>query len=241
MPVDPATLGWHPDAIKRAKAYASRSRSRISPLIQQLYKLRPLRPLCRKLCHRLEGGPMHSVTWREILARYHGVSLGRYSYGAILAPGLLPPGTRVGAYCSTGSDLIVRRRDHPVARPFLHPFFYNSVLGFLNHDTIPQVRDNPLSIGNDVWIGDRVTILTGCKTIGNGAIIAAGAVVTRNVAPYGIVGGVPARPMRQRFDDQTIIALEASRWWERDIASLIADPPFSGILGPEPQTPKPRT
>lgn len=178
---------------------------------------------------------MHSTTWRDILQTYHAVFVGPYSYGSMLTPGVLPAGTHVGNYCSVGSDLILRRRDHPTDRPFLHPFFYNSALGLLQRDSIPLDRDNPLTIGHDVWIGDRVTILGGCKTIGNGAVIAAGAVVTRDVAPYTIVGGVPARLMRQRFDTTMIAALEASHWWDRDIASLIADPPFPGILGPEPK------
>lgn len=129
----------------------------------------------------------------------------------------------------------VRRRDHPVGRPFLHPFFYNSALGLLDRDTIPAEADNPLTIGHDVWIGDRVTILGGCRVIGNGAVLAAGAVVTRDVAPYTIVAGVPARPLRTRFDEARIAEIEATRWWERDIASLIADPPVGEILGSPPQ------
>ena len=231
--------GWHPDALARAQNAANKARSPFSSLIRRIYRVRRLRPLCRKLCDRFEGGLMHSATWRDILQTYHAVFVGRYSYGSILTPGVLPAGTRVGNYCSVGSDLILRRRDHPTDRPFLHPFFYNSALGLLQRDTIGLTRDNPLTIGHDVWIGDRVTILSGCKTIGNGAVIAAGAVVTRDVAPYTIVGGVPARPMRQRFDTTMIAALEASHWWDRDIASLIADPPFPGILGPEPGDPEP--
>lgn len=121
--------------------------------------------------------------------------------------------------------------DHPLGRPVLHPFFYNHRLGLLLHDTIPDNRDNPLTIGADVWIGDRVTILAGCRSIGNGAVIAAGAVVTRDVAPYTVVAGVPARPLRQRFDAARIAEIEASRWWERDPASLIQRPPFTGIVG----------
>ena len=232
MTQDHSPAGWHPDALARAQHAANTARSPLSPMIRRLYKVRRLRPLCRKLCDRLEGGLMHSATWRDILQTFHSVSVGRYSYGAILTPGVLPAGTRIGSYCSVGSALIVRRRNHPTERPFLHPFFYNSALGLLDRDSIPPDRDNPLTVGHDVWIGDRVTILSGCRRIGNGAVIAAGAVVTRDVAAYSIVGGVPARLMRQRFDAAMIAALEASRWWERDIASLIAAPPFAGISGP---------
>lgn len=173
-----------------------------------------------------------SQTWRGLLHHYHGVEIGRYSYGDILTAGLLPKGTCVGAYVSVGTGLIVRRRDHPLDQPVLHPFFYNSALGLLEKDTIALDQDNPLTIGNDVWIGDRVTILSGCKAIGNGAVLAAGAVVTRDVPPYTIVGGIPAKPIRARFGPDKIMALERSLWWERDIASLIKAPPFDAFLDP---------
>ena len=68
-------------------------------------------------------------------------------------------------------------------------------------------------IGNDVWIGYEAVIMAGVH-IGNGAIIAARAVVTKDVPPYTIVGGVPARPIRKRFDKETIRQLETLKWWE---------------------------
>lgn len=70
-------------------------------------------------------------------------------------------------------------------------------------------------IGNDVWIGYEAVIMPGV-TIGDGAIIGTRAVVTGNVPPYTIVGGVPAKPIRKRFDDATIEKLEAMRWWDWD-------------------------
>jgi acetyltransferase-like isoleucine patch superfamily enzyme len=173
---------------------------------------------------------MLSQTWRAILYDVHGVEIGRYSYGAILNAGVLPRGCKVGNYCSVGSELIVRRRDHPLARPFLHPFFYNHRLGLLEHDTIPSDTDNPLIIGHDVWIGDRVTVLSGCRRIGNGAVIAAGAVVTRDVAPYAIVAGVPARTIRYRLDETRRAELETSRWWEYRIDEIIAASPVTDIF-----------
>ena len=223
--------GWHPNALARAKHAARQARSPLSSVIRRMYRIRRLRGLCRKLCDTREGGLMHSATWRDILQQYHGVTVGRYSYGAILTPGVLPEATSIGNYCSVGRDLIVRRRDHPLDRPFLHPFFYNKALGFLQKDSIPLDRDNPLTVGHDVWIADRVTVLGGCRSIGNGAVIAAGAVVTRDVPPYAVVGGVPARLLRMRFGDDRIAAIEASGWWARDVADLIAEPPFGDILG----------
>lgn len=74
-------------------------------------------------------------------------------------------------------------------------------------------------IGNDVWIGYEAIIMPGVK-IGDGAIVGTRAVVTGDVPPYTIVGGVPARPIRKRFDDETIRRLEALRWWEWDEEKL---------------------
>ena len=222
---------WRSDAEAVARRLESGATTRLAGFLRCLYRYSRLRGLCRKICWRLEGGAMFSTTWRDILQIWHGAEVGRYSYGDILIPGLLPQGTRVGTYCSVGSELIVRRRDHPVDRPFLHPFFYNSRLGLLTQDTIQQDEDNPLSIGNDVWIGDRVTILSGCRLIGNGAVIAAGAVVTKDVPAYAIVGGTPARVIRMRFGQDRITEIEASEWWNKGIASIITEPPVSGILG----------
>ena len=70
-------------------------------------------------------------------------------------------------------------------------------------------------IGNDVWIGYEAVILSGV-TIGDGAIIGTRAVVTKDVPPYTIVGGVPAKPIRKRFDEQTIKTLEEISWWNWD-------------------------
>lgn len=68
-------------------------------------------------------------------------------------------------------------------------------------------------LGNDVWIGYEAVILSGV-TIGDGAIIGARAVVTKDVPPYTIVGGVPAKPIRRRYDGETISTLEKLRWWD---------------------------
>jgi acetyltransferase-like isoleucine patch superfamily enzyme len=218
------------DAPARAARIDERRRSWLSPLIVALYA-RNRRRLARSLCHRLEGRLMCSDSWRDILRRFHGIEVGAYSYGDILTPGILPRGSRVGAWCSVGTGLIVRRRDHPVERSVMHAFFYNSHLGLLPQDSIPRDEDNPLEIGHDVWIGDRVTILSGCRRIGNGAVLAAGSVVTRDVPAYTIVGGVPAKALRDRFPEAKAAALEASRWWEKSLSDLVADPPFEDLFG----------
>jgi virginiamycin A acetyltransferase len=215
-------IKWRNDAISRAGNAERRSRHSLSWLLIYAYRFRRLRGLVYALCLKLEGGAIWSKSLRAILSRYHDVEIGPYSYGDIMRPGALPEGSTVGAYCSVGAQLIVRRRDHPVDESVLHPFFYNAALGLLEEDAIHPNVANPLKLANDVWIGDRVTILSGCNSIGNGAVVAAGAVVTRNVPAYAVVGGVPARVLKMRLDEQQRAELENSRWWEADIATLIS-------------------
>ena len=85
--------------------------------------------------------------------------------------------------------------------------------GFLPPATFPDRFGGKIVIGHDVWIGRNVQIARGV-TIGHGAIVAAGSVVSKDVAPYTIVGGVPAKPIRKRFANSMCEALLASRWWD---------------------------
>lgn len=191
-----------------------------SKLLERLYAAGPSYGWFLRLIRRWDGGEMRSVQLRRLMRMHHGVTIGDYSYGAILRRGVLPRGTMVGRWCSVGQELIVRRRDHPIERLTQHPFFYNAKLGLVPRDTIALDGDNPLTIGNDVWIGDRVTILSGCRHIGDGAVLAAGAVVTRDVPPFAIMGGVPARMLRARFPEPIARLVAQSRWWEFDVETV---------------------
>ena len=100
--------------------------------------------------------------------------------------------------------------DYTIYNDFVHDpcdFEKNNVLYHY------PVNGDKLVIGNDVWIGYEAVILSGVK-IGDGAIIGTRSVVTKDVPPYTIVGGVPAKPIRKRFEDATIEKLEALRWWD---------------------------
>lgn len=220
-----------PDAIQCAWRMEAKVQSSLAPLIRLFYKCRRLRGLSLKLCEHLEGGGLFSQTLRQILRDEHDVEVGRYTYGPVLVPGVLPRGSSVGNYCSIGPELSVYRRDHPAERVVMHPLFYNHVFGLVEQDTIPLNQDNPLEIGNDTWIGGRVTILRGCRKIGNGAVVAAGSIVSKDVAPYSIVGGVPAKLIRMRFPPELITRIEESQWWLHNLPDLVKKFPDLQAMG----------
>lgn len=146
---------------------------------------------------------------QRILATYHGVCVGAYSYGACVVPGAFPAGVTVGRYVSMGLGVQVFLRNHPLERLSMHPFFYNHRLGWVPEDTIAS---GTLEIGHDAWIGASAIITPRCTRIGIGAVVGAG--VTRNVSDFAIVTGNPARLIRLRFSEKTREAIKASRWWE---------------------------
>ncbi len=137
-----------------------------------------------------------------------------------MKPGELPKGTEVGAYTSIGDGLKVFRRNHPTDTLSQHPLFYNAELGILDEDSIEINEMNPLSIGNDVWIGSSVIILATCKSIGDGAIVAAGSIVTKDVAPYSIVAGIPAKCVRKRYSEDLIHKIKQSSWWDSSVVEI---------------------
>ena len=209
-------------AQKRAQELDKHTTSILSGLIIGLYKIPLLRRFCYALTWRVEGGKMHSTTLRRLLNIYHGVTVGCYSYGSCLVPGLLPPGTSIGNYCSVAQGLRVFRRNHPIDRLSQHPFFFNAELGLLDEDAIEPIDNNPLAIGHDVWIGDGVTILPGCKNIGNGAIIGACSVVTKDIPPYTIYVGNPAHRIGDRFNPDICAQIERTQWWTLSLPELEA-------------------
>lgn len=123
----------------------------------------------------------------------------------------------IGKFCSIacGAKFIFTSANHSLKSLSTYPFpifFEEWNLDMIN---ITNAWDNKgdIIIGNDVWIGYEAVILSGV-TIGDGAIIGTRAVVTKDVPPYTIVGGVPAKPIRKRFDDKTIAKLYELKWWD---------------------------
>jgi phosphonate metabolism protein (transferase hexapeptide repeat family) len=146
--------------------------------------------------------------------RISHATLGDYSY--IMEDGQVLFAS-IGKFCSIASNVRIHAPNHPTWRASQHHFTYRSddyFEGEARDDAIFAWRkEHAVTVGHDVWIGHGATITAGV-TVGTGAVIAAGAVVTKPVAPYAIVGGVPARPIRMRFPEDIAERLLALAWWD---------------------------
>jgi acetyltransferase-like isoleucine patch superfamily enzyme len=207
----------------------------LAPLLTWGYRYRILRQVCAVLATALEGGCFYSSTLRDILRRYHDVELGAYSYTpSIMTLRGLRPHVTIGRYVSIGRGFRVFLQNHPYDRLSMHPFFYSAQQGFLKEDAIDYSAT--LTIGNDVWIAENVLVTPGCKVIGHGAVVGAGAVVTRDVPDFAIVAGVPARVIRYRFPEATRELILKSRWWESPVSECVKYlESMTCSLGDEPQ------
>lgn len=155
------------------------------------------------------------------------VSLGKGSYvrnsrigfSSYIGEGTKIVNSEIGRYCSIGPDIIIGGLGrHPTNLLATHPAFYSKqntndlqlwkdCREFIEFEEMPGCK-----IGSDVWIGARSCILSGI-TVGDGAIIAAGAMVTKDVEPFSVVGGVPARKLKMRFSKETTESVVRTKWW----------------------------
>lgn len=120
----------------------------------------------------------------------------------------------LGKYCQIGRNVAVHATNHPIN--YLSTYINNRLFD----GELKELKEaKPVEIGNDVWVGHGVIILSGIK-IGNGAIIAAGSVVTKDVPPYSIVTGTPAKVLKFRFDASVIKEIEELKWWNKDKNNL---------------------
>lgn len=174
-------------------------------LLGLVYGRIPLSRVILALIVRLEGGEMRSSTLRLVLARHHGVRVGPHAYGSLLIPGMADSGTSIGAYASIGPGVRRFGAAHPLDAMSLHPYWYNPSLGYVG--SAADVERTGCVIEPDVWIGANVIILPGCREIGHGAVIGAGAVVTRDIPAFAVAVGNPARVVATRLSAETRAAL----------------------------------
>ena len=147
------------------------------------------------------------------------VCMGRYSYCGY---NCRMTDVTIGAFCSISDAVVVGGAEHPVRFVSTSPVFHEgrNCLG-ANFSKHAYPRGGHTQVGNDVWIGYGAMLKAGV-TVGDGAVIGMGSVVTRDIPPYEIWAGNPARRIRARFDAQTAAGLARSEWWNRPEAEVRA-------------------
>lgn len=154
----------------------------------------------------------HVVIGERVVLRE--VTVGDYSYFERHGEAIY---TQIGKFCSVAANVRINALEHPMERVTTHKLSYrpNEYFRFLgvDQDFRERRRAKRVVIGNDVWIGHGAVVLPGVS-IGDGAVIGANAVVSRDVAPYTIAAGVPARPLRERFPREIASRLAALAWWD---------------------------
>ena len=164
--------------------------------------------LAADLCCPFSIGAFTTISPTDGIGHFlHNVSIGRYS--SIAAGVRISPHEHPIDWLTTNS---VTYMDSSFA-------WIRKSMGLSHPKTIPHSPTRPVRIGNDVWIG-LGAFVKGGVTIGDGAIVAAHAVVTKDVPPYAIVGGVPAKVIRYRFDEETIRELLDLKWWNYNLSEF---------------------
>lgn len=166
--------------------------------------------------------------------RKKGYIVGEHTYVGRNAGLASPDKMKIGDYCAIANDTMFNPSCHPTNWLSVHPFQYWGKCdprlygNITNKNSIPfDEVPKSIEIGNDVWIGERAVVMGGVK-IGDGAVVALGAVVTKDVPPYAIVGGVPAKVIKYRFPQEIIDELLEIKWWNLPF-EFIKTLPFNNI------------
>lgn len=145
--------------------------------------------------------------------------IGNYTY---IGRNSLIQNTKIGNYCSISHEVICGLGRHPLDLFSTSPVFYrrnNPLYLQIVNKNIEFEEYLPINIGHDVWIGARAIIMDGVN-VGDGAVIAAGAIVTKDVPPYAIVGGIPAKILKYRSKRGFVIK-QQKEWWNYDPESVL--------------------
>lgn len=165
---------------------------------------------------KLDGSFYYSTVIRDLYKELHGLEIGYGTYGGCWNnASMWWNNIVIGRYCSFADRVSLFPCDHPMGLFTTHPITYDKYVAGASKKR-EFVKEPSLKIGHGVWFGSNSVVLSGCKTIGNGAVIGAGAVVTHDVPPYAIVVGNPAKILRYRLTPEQIENVEASKWWELD-------------------------
>jgi acetyltransferase-like isoleucine patch superfamily enzyme len=183
--------------------------SRLALIVFKVFKKLRLRAV--------KGSRVHPTSKLESGTAFYHSTMGRHSfcgYDCDISH------ADIGSFVSIANGVVIGGGRHPMEWVGMSPVFYegrDSVEAkFSTHAREPVRR---VRVGHDVWIGRSAIVLPGVE-IGSGAVVGAGAVVTKDVAPYAVVAGNPARLLRYRFSEPTVARLAATAWWDRDDETL---------------------
>ena len=162
----------------------------------------------------------------NVICKSANISKSTIGYCSVVGANSYLPNCIIGSFCSIADEVAVVHFTHPTDLVSTYPSFFNTMNDYpfgksslsFNEEIILN-SGHYVEIGNDVWIGKNVLIKGGVK-IGDGAIIGMGAVVTKDVPPYSVVCGVPAKVIKMRFDESIIRSLLLIQWWNWDINDI---------------------
>ena len=172
-----------------------------------------------KIIVKIQHGEIKSNCLRNYYKKKYSTCVGLYSYGYCFNKDFNNGGAvEIGRYCSIAKNVHYFGANHPIYSLSSSAIFFNKKLSKYPVKDVPRSK---LQIGNDVWIGYGTIITCNCKKIGDGVIIGAGSIVTKDIPDYAIVVGNPARIIKYRFEKNTIDLLKESKWWNLNVNNIM--------------------